>query len=73
MKAADSVRIDPLTRFPGQSVPTVSGARSIARLAIIYLHQKMKTPRKGAPLILNIEMNITKTGINPKTADELHR
>ncbi|MBH9684070.1 hypothetical protein [Burkholderia cepacia] len=52
---------------------TVSGARSIARLAIIYLHQKMETPRKGAPLILNIEMNITETGINPKTADELHR
>ena len=49
------------------------GARSIARLAIIYLHQKMKTPRKGAPLILNIEMNITETGINPKTADELRR
>ncbi|WP_233343169.1 hypothetical protein [Burkholderia cepacia] len=34
---------------------------------------KMKTPRKGAPLILNIEMNITETGINPKTADELRR
>ncbi|WP_161556558.1 hypothetical protein [Burkholderia pyrrocinia] len=32
-----------------------------------------KAPRKEAPVILNIEINIAETGINPKTADDLHQ
>ncbi|CAB3749561.1 hypothetical protein BPA30113_00498 [Burkholderia paludis] len=33
----------------------------------------MKSASKEAPLILNIEMNISEPGINPKTADDLDR
>ncbi len=72
-KTGDSLRVDPGARSRGRPIPADPGMRSIARGTVIYLNRKMKTPRYGAPLMLNIEMNIVETGINPKTADELHR